>query len=76
MTDEGTSPCRDKIVAHIDPENIASGKLVEKVGFQAGDVIKNGYKRNDGQGGRVDRDFVQWYLLRPEVTSPAKALAI
>jgi len=58
---------RNKLVAKVDPENIASWKLVEKLGFEKGEVLENAYQRGQDIGSNkpAERSHVKWYLEHP-----------
>jgi RimJ/RimL family protein N-acetyltransferase len=36
---------RDQLIAEIDPENTASQRVVEKLGFKRGELLKDVYQR-------------------------------
>lgn len=56
-----------RLEANIQPENIASIKLVAKAGF-----IKEGYSKNYLRiGGKEWKDHERWALINPEWTEPS-----
>jgi RimJ/RimL family protein N-acetyltransferase len=61
---------RNILVAKVDPDNTTSWKVVEKLGFQRGEVLEEAYERGSDSrlGKSVKRDQVEWYLKRPSVT--------
>ena len=58
---------RHTIIAEIDPENRASERIVEKLGFRKGEILKEGYQTGiDVQLGNSRKRYHQrWYLQRP-----------
>ena len=54
-----------QLVAKVDPGNVASQRIVKKVG-RRGDIIKGWYSRPVDKG--VKRDIECWYIDRPGVT--------
>ncbi|KIN07171.1 hypothetical protein OIDMADRAFT_110503 [Oidiodendron maius Zn] len=58
---------RNTLIAKIDPENVASWKVVEKLGFQKGEVLENAYQRGaDSGSGKSERSQEKWCLERPK----------
>ena len=59
---------RETIIAEIDPGNVASGRVVEKLGFKRGEVFKECYQRaSDIRAGKIEkRDQMRWSLHRPK----------
>lgn len=55
-------------MAKIDPENKASERVVQKVGFKEGEVVDGGYVRG-GESGEVKSQMVWWILERPSVVA-------
>ncbi|PQE05009.1 hypothetical protein CJF30_00004803 [Rutstroemia sp. NJR-2017a BBW] len=55
-----------QLVAKVDPGNIASAKIVERIGGRKGEVLKEEYKRKVDEG---KRDLVCWYFDRPGTSS-------
>lgn len=53
-----------RLLAHADPENDASNRVLEKAGFQKGDVRKGFYERAILNG--VKSDLQSYYLGRPK----------
>jgi RimJ/RimL family protein N-acetyltransferase len=52
-----------QLVAKVDPGNIASEKIVVKIGARKGPVLKDAFSRAIDAGNR--RDLHCWYLDRP-----------
>ena len=52
---------RPVMIAKVDPENIASWKVLEKLGFQKGEVLNNAYQRGSPDETQK-RDQIKWYL--------------
>jgi hypothetical protein len=55
-----------QLVAKIDPGNVASQRIVTRVGAKRGEVLKEWYSRPIDMG--VKRDISCWYIDRPGVT--------
>lgn len=53
-----------RLLAHADPENNASNRVLEKAGFQKGEVKKGFYERAILVG--VKSDLQSYYLERPK----------
>jgi ribosomal-protein-alanine N-acetyltransferase len=53
------------LLAYADPENVASNRVLEKAGFQKGEVRKAFYERAVFKGARKS-DLQGYYLERPE----------
>jgi RimJ/RimL family protein N-acetyltransferase len=51
-------------VAKIDPENPASERVVQKVGFEKGETVDGGYTRGGDEAGRDKSEYVWWVLTR------------
>jgi RimJ/RimL family protein N-acetyltransferase len=58
---------RDTLIAEIDPDNKASERVVEKLGFKKGELLKGCYQRaSEARVGISEkRDQQIWYLHRP-----------
>ena len=57
-----------RIVAHCNPQNIASWKLLEKVGFRReGLLLENIYFRTNAQGEPLWTDTFVYALLKSDV---------
>jgi len=54
---------KDTLVASIDPENKASERVVQKVGFRRREKVDGGYVRG-GEGAEVSEQ-AWWVLERP-----------
>jgi RimJ/RimL family protein N-acetyltransferase len=54
-----------RLLAHADPENVASNRVLEKAGFQKGEVKKGYYERSVFKGIRKS-DLQSYYLERPK----------
>ena len=54
-----------QLVAKVDPGNVASQKIVLRVGAKRGEVLKDWYSRSIDMG--VKRDISCWYIDRPGV---------
>jgi RimJ/RimL family protein N-acetyltransferase len=52
------------LVAKIDPENPASERVVQKVGFEKGETVDGGYTRGGDEAGRDKSEYVWWVLKR------------
>jgi RimJ/RimL family protein N-acetyltransferase len=59
---------KNTLTAEIDPENLASTKVIKKLGFIEGERIKEACQFwIDARNGRTGkRDLVVWHLARPE----------
>lgn len=55
------------IVAMVDPVNVASTAVVQKMGARKGDVLKNVWRTRGDDGQEQERDRVLWYMDRPAV---------
>jgi L-amino acid N-acyltransferase YncA len=55
------------LVAKIDPENVASGRVVQKAGFQKGKIVDGGYIRGRETGDQKKKQ-VWWTLEGPAVS--------
>lgn len=55
------------LIAKIDPENVASERVVEKAGFQRGELLEGVYQRGADvrSGKKEERNQVRWYSERP-----------
>jgi RimJ/RimL family protein N-acetyltransferase len=53
------------LVAKVDPENVASTKIVIKAGARKGELLKDSYPRAVNNGKLSD--MVCWYLDRPQM---------
>lgn len=57
-----------RIIAHCNPQNIASWKLLEKVGFRReGLLLQNIYFRTNAQGEPLWTDTFVYALLKSDV---------
>jgi RimJ/RimL family protein N-acetyltransferase len=55
---------KERLVAKIDPENKASGRVVQKAGFEKGEIVDGGYVRG-GETGDGKKEQVWWVLECP-----------
>jgi RimJ/RimL family protein N-acetyltransferase len=51
----------------VDPVNVASTAVVQKMGARKGDVLKNVWRTRGDDGQEQERDRVLWYMDRPAV---------
>ena len=67
LQDIGTDS-KDQLLCVIDPTNIASERVAEKVGFERGDLLKEPYQRASEvrDGIFLLRYCHKWHLQRPK----------
>lgn len=54
------------MIAKVDPGNVASWRVLEKLSFEKGEYLENAYQRGSDilAGESQKRDQIKWYLRR------------